>query len=171
MIISIWKKQDLSLVNELPTEVLSAIETTIEILDENYGTERTTEDLGGYVAVADKFGLEELKQHQLKRVVPEYIDEIEGTDYISVLFLCSSDFSIVVICKKELKDIIEKIDLDESDNDEEEKSENAIDKVRIGITKTIRKVGRPKKKVEVEEVKEKRRRGRPSKKEKVVEAK
>ena len=47
MIISIWKKQDLSLVNELPTEVLSAIETTIEILDENYGTERTTEDLGG----------------------------------------------------------------------------------------------------------------------------
>ena len=107
MIISIWKKQDLSLVNELPTEVLSAIETTIEILDENYGTERTTEDLGGYVAVADKFGLEELKQHQLKRVVPEYIDEIEGTDYISVLFLCSSYFSIVVICKKELKDLIE----------------------------------------------------------------
>lgn len=71
----------------------------------------------------------------------------------------------------EEENIIEKIDLDESDNDEEEKSENAIDKVRIGITKTIRKVGRPKKKVEVEEVKEKRRRGRPSKKEKVVEAK
>ncbi len=70
----------------------------------------------------------------------------------------------------EEENIIEKIDLDESDNDEEEKSENAIDKVRIGITKTIRKVGRPKKKVEVEEVKEKRR-GRPSKKEKVVEAK
>lgn len=71
----------------------------------------------------------------------------------------------------EEENIIEKIDLDESDNDEEEKSENTIDKVRIGITKTIRKVGRPKKKVEVEEVKEKRRRGRPSKKEKVVEAK
>lgn len=71
----------------------------------------------------------------------------------------------------EEENIIEKIDLDENDNNEEEKSENAIDKVRIGITKTIRKVGRPKKKVEVEEVKEKRRRGRPSKKEKVVEAK
>ena len=71
----------------------------------------------------------------------------------------------------EEENIIEKIDLDESDNDEEEKSENAIDKVRIGITKTIRKVGKKKKKVEVEEVKEKRRRGRPSKKEKVVEAK
>ena len=110
MIINIWKNQDLGVAKELPIEVLSTIETTIEILDENYGIERTAEDLGGYVAVADKFGLEELKQHQLKRVVPEYIDEIEGTDYISVLFLCSSDFSIVVICKKELKDIIEKID-------------------------------------------------------------
>ena len=86
MIINIWKKQDLELVKELPTEVLATIEDTIEILDEDYGTERTTEDLGGYVAVVDK---------------------IHGTDYISVLFLCSSDFSIVVICKKELKDLIE----------------------------------------------------------------
>ena len=110
MIITIWKKQDLELVKELPIEVLSTIEDTIEILDENYGTERTAEDLGGYVAIVDKAGIEELKQHQLKGVVSEYIDEIEGTDYISVLFLCSSDFSIVVICKEELKDLIEKID-------------------------------------------------------------
>ena len=107
MIISIWKKQDLDLVKELPTEVLSAIETTIEILDENYGTERTTEDLGGYVAVVDKAGIEELKQNQLKGIIPEYIDEIEGAEYISALFLCSNDFSIVVVCKKELKNLIE----------------------------------------------------------------
>ena len=110
MIKEIWKKQDLGLVKELPIEVLSTIETIIEILYENYGTERTVEDLGGYIAVADKAGLEELKQHQLKGILPEYIDQIEGTDYISVLFLLSSDFSIVVICKKELKDLIEKID-------------------------------------------------------------
>lgn len=97
MIINIWKKQDLELVKELPTEVLATIEDTIEILDENYGTERTTEDLGGYVAVADKAGIEELKQHQLKGIVPEYIDDIEGAEYISALFLCSNDFSIVVI--------------------------------------------------------------------------
>ena len=38
MIINIWKKQDLELVKELPTEVLATIEDTIEILDENYGT-------------------------------------------------------------------------------------------------------------------------------------
>lgn len=110
MIINIWKKQDLGLVKDLPLGVKSTIEDTIEILDENYGTERTAQDLGGYVAIVDRFGLEELKQHQLKGILPEYIDEIEGTDYISVLFLCSSDFSIVVICKKELKDLIEKID-------------------------------------------------------------
>lgn len=34
MRINIWKKQDLDLVKELPTEVLSTIEDTIEILDE-----------------------------------------------------------------------------------------------------------------------------------------
>ncbi len=107
MIINIWKSQDLDLVKELPTVVLSAIETTIEILDENYGTERTVEDLGGYLAVVDKAGIEELKQHQLKGIIPEYIDEIEGAEYISALFLCSNDFSIVVICKKELKNLIE----------------------------------------------------------------
>lgn len=110
MIITICTKQDLDLVNELPTETLSTIEDIIQILDENYGKERTVEDLGGYIVVGDKAGIEELRQHQLKGIVPEYIDEIEGTDYISVLFLCSSDFSIVVICKEELKDLIEKID-------------------------------------------------------------
>lgn len=73
MTINIWKKQHLDLVKELPTEVLSAIET----LDENYGTERTAEDLGGYVAVVDKSGIKELKQKQLKGIIPEYIDEIE----------------------------------------------------------------------------------------------
>ena len=107
MIINIWKKQDLELVKELPTEVLATIEDTIEILDENYGTERTAEALGGYVAVVNKVGIEELKQHQLKGIIPEYIDEIEGAEYISALFLCSNDFSIVVVCKTELKNLIE----------------------------------------------------------------
>ena len=58
MIINIWKKQDLDLVKELPTEVISVIETTIEILDENYGTERTAEGLGVYIIVGN--GIEKL---------------------------------------------------------------------------------------------------------------
>ena len=107
MIINIWKKQDLGVAKELPIEVLSTIVTTIEILDENYGTERTSEDLGGYVAVVDKDGIEELKQDKLKGIRPEYIDEIERAEYILTLFLCSNDFSIVVVCKKELKNLIE----------------------------------------------------------------
>lgn len=77
------------------------------ICNRNYDTERTSEDLGGYVAIVDKAGIEELKQHQLKGIIPEYIEEIEGAEYISALFLCSNDFSIVVVCKKELKNLIE----------------------------------------------------------------
>lgn len=103
MIIKIWKNKNLDVIKELPKEVLSIIEKYIEILDENYGVQRTAEDLGGYIVIVDQVGIEELKQHQLKGIEPEYIDEIEGTEYISALFLCSSDFSIVVICKKELK--------------------------------------------------------------------
>lgn len=61
MIINIWKKQDLDLVKELLTEVLSAIEAIIEIIEENYGAERTARDLGGYVAVVDEDGIEKLK--------------------------------------------------------------------------------------------------------------
>ena len=41
MRINIWNKQDLDLVRELPNEVISTITQTIDILDENYGTERT----------------------------------------------------------------------------------------------------------------------------------
>lgn len=107
MIINIWKKQELGLVKGLPTEVLFTIANTMEILDKNYGIGRTAKDLGGYVAVVDKAGIEELKQKQLKGIIPEYIDEIEGAEYISALFLCSNDFSIVVVCKKELKNLIE----------------------------------------------------------------
>jgi hypothetical protein len=107
MLINIWKKQDLDLVKELPKEVISTIEETIEILDENYGIERTVEDLGGYIVVVDKDDIVLFKEKILKGIVPEYIDEIEGVEYISALFLCSNDFSIVVVCKKELKDIIE----------------------------------------------------------------
>ena len=57
------EKHDLVLVKELPTEVLSTIEDTIEIPDKNYGTEIIAEDLSGYIAVVDKAGIEELKQH------------------------------------------------------------------------------------------------------------
>ena len=107
MVINIWKEEHLDLVQELPQQVKEVIRENLRILEENYGTERTVEDLGGYVAVVDKAGIEKLKQHQLKELIPEYIDTIEGAVYITALFLCSNDFSIVVVCKEELKNLIE----------------------------------------------------------------
>ena len=107
MIIKIWKEQDLELVRELPKEVKKVIKENVQILVEEYGEERTEEDLGGFIALTDEEGIKELKENLLKNTVPEYIDEIEGVDYISALFLCGSDFAVVVICDKKLIKIVE----------------------------------------------------------------
>ncbi|WP_455543545.1 hypothetical protein [Intestinibacter sp.] len=107
MLIKIWKEQDLDLLQVFDKEVKEVIKDNVRILAQEYGEERTEADLGGYVAIVDNIGLKELKQNQLKGLVAEYIDEIEGTDYMSVLFLCSNDFSVVVVCNKELIDEID----------------------------------------------------------------
>ena len=107
MMINIFKQQDLMLVQELPQEVKKVIKEYVKILEENYGTERTVEDLGGYIAVVDEDGITTLKEEILKGTIPEYIDDIEGAEYISALFLLSSDFSVVVICEKKLRKILE----------------------------------------------------------------
>ena len=107
MIIKIWKEQDLELVSELPKQVKEVIKENVQILVEEYGEERTEEDLGGFIALTDEEGIKELKENLLKNTVPEYIDNIEGVDYISALFLCGSDFVVVVICDKKLIKIVE----------------------------------------------------------------
>ena len=107
MIIKIWKEQDLELVSELPKQVKEVIKENVQILVEEYGEERTEQDLGGFIALTDEEGIKELKENLLKNTVPEYIDNIEGVDYISALFLCGSDFAVVVICDKKLIKIVE----------------------------------------------------------------
>ncbi len=107
MIIKIWKEQDLELVSKLPKEVKDVIKENVQILVEEYGEERTEQDLGGFIALTDEEGIKELKENLLKNTVPEYIDEIEGVDYISALFLCGSDFAVVVICDRKLIKIVE----------------------------------------------------------------
>lgn len=107
MIIKIWKEQDLELLRELPKQVKEVIKENVQILVEEYGEERTEQDLGGFIALTDEEGIKELKENLLKNIVPEYIDEIEGVDYISALFLCGSDFAVLVICDKELIKIVE----------------------------------------------------------------
>ena len=107
MRINIWKKQDLELVKELPKQVKEVIKVNVQILVEEYGEDREEKQLGGFIVIADEEGLRELKEGLLKHTIPEYIDNIEGVDYISALFLCGSDFAVVVICDKKLIKIVE----------------------------------------------------------------
>ncbi len=107
MVINIWKEEHLDLVQELPQQVKEVIRENVKILEENYGTERTVEDLGGYIALVDEEDITTFKEEILKGTIAEYIDDIEGAEYISALFLLSSDFSIVVICEKKLRQILE----------------------------------------------------------------
>ena len=107
MVINIWKEKDLNLVKELPQQVKEVMRENIKILEESYGTERTVEDLGGYIALVEEDDIATFKEEILKGTIAEYIDDIEGADYISALFLLSSDFAIVVICEKELREILE----------------------------------------------------------------
>lgn len=108
MILNLWnEKRDMHLVQELPQEAKEVIIENLQTLENYYGAERTIEDLGGYVAVVDEDDIVSFKEEILKDTLPEYIDEIEGAEYISALFLLSSDFSVVLICEASLRTIIE----------------------------------------------------------------
>ena len=103
----IYKENRLLEVNNIPSEVIESIKVTINILDENYGTDRDIEDdLGGYIIIAENIvDIEILKQDKLKGLVAEYTDIIEcseGVNWTSSLFLLSSDYTIVVITTEEL---------------------------------------------------------------------
>ena len=69
MIIKIWKEQDLELVSELPKQVKEVIKENVQILVEEYGEERTEEDLGGFIALTDEEGITELKENLLKNKI------------------------------------------------------------------------------------------------------
>ena len=69
MIIKIWKEQDLELVSELPKQVKVVIKENVQILVEEYGEERTEEDLGGFIALTEEEGIKELKENLLKNKI------------------------------------------------------------------------------------------------------
>ena len=69
MIIKIWKEHDLELVSELPKQVKEVIKENVQILVEEYGEERTEEDLGGFIALTDEEGIKELKENLLKNKI------------------------------------------------------------------------------------------------------
>ena len=107
MMKKIYKKSQLLEVNDIPLEVIEGIKATIDVLNENYGANRDIEsDLGGYVVIAENIvDIEILKQDKLQGLIPEYADMIEcsrGINYNSILYILSSDVSIVVVCTEEL---------------------------------------------------------------------
>ena len=103
----IYKESQLEELRNYPIEVIKSISETIEILDDNYGENRSIDnDLGGYIVIVENIVvIEILKQDKLQGLIPEYTDVIEcseGVNWTSSLFLLSSDFSIVVACTEEL---------------------------------------------------------------------
>ena len=107
MMKKVYKENQLLEVNNIPSEVIESIKATIDILNENYGANRDIEsDLGGYVVIAENIvDIEILKQDKLQGLIPEYADMIEcsrGINYTSIVYILSSDYSMVVVCTEEL---------------------------------------------------------------------
>ena len=103
----VYLKEQFKKLNEYPIEVIENIRGTISILNKAYGIDRDIEsDLGGYIVIADNIvDIEILKQDKLQGFIPEYTDVIEvvnGENYISSLYLISSDYAIVVVTTKKL---------------------------------------------------------------------
>lgn len=102
-----YLKEQLKILNKYPMEAINSMCKTIDILNENYGVDRDIEaDLGGYILVVENtVDIEILKQDKLQGLIPEYTDVIEvvnGENYISSLYLISSDYAIVVVTTEEL---------------------------------------------------------------------
>lgn len=103
----VYKESQLLEENNIPLEVIESIKATIDILNENYGENRDIEtDLGGYIVIVENIvDIEILKQDKLQGLIAEYTDIIEcseGVNWTSLLFLLSSDYTIVVVTTEEL---------------------------------------------------------------------
>ena len=103
--VKLWKKEDLNLLSEYPKEVVENVDDVINILDENYGSNRKLTDDGGYVCIIEDIkDVEHLKSNILKGLEAEFSDVIyedETNIYSSTLYLLSSDYSVTVISKNE----------------------------------------------------------------------
>ncbi|UZP04711.1 hypothetical protein JW813_06790 [Clostridium botulinum] len=101
----IYLNEQLEELKKYPVEVINSIYETVEILEENYGVRDVEKDLGGYVLIVEKLDeIKRLKEGKLQDLIPEYVDIIKcnnGIDWVSMLFLLSSDFSIVVVTTEE----------------------------------------------------------------------
>ena len=103
----IWKGEQLAKVaGSVPEAVKAEILAVIQTLNQHYGEDRDVDgDLGGYLAVFpeayQKADYEALRNHHhLNRQEPEYAEFLckKGTVlWIEELFLCGSDYHLIVI--------------------------------------------------------------------------
>lgn len=109
--IVVKKKNDLKKLKGYPGELLGEIESTLTILDDNYGVDRDIEkDLGGYcVVIESSIDIEVLKSTTIQGLELEYVDIIEcsSNKYIQILYLLSSDYSIIVYASEMLRKYFE----------------------------------------------------------------
>ena len=106
--------EDIDKEKELPMEVVEQIKEVLEILEEEYGADRTESGLGGIVVVIEsEQDLEVLKSDMFLDVweeEPEWGKSIIATDnkeWKQFLFVMSSDYSIVVVGEEDKLSFIE----------------------------------------------------------------
>ena len=102
--IKIVTSKETDKVKNLPKEVKSDIEETLKLLDCMYGIERSEKDLGGYAVVLEKDkDIQKLKNEAYLDIYndyPEFMNRLTD-EWIKLVFLMNSDFSIVVYGTKE----------------------------------------------------------------------
>lgn len=103
--IKIVTSKEMKQVSNLPKEVKNDIVETLGLLDCMYGAKRNDRDLGGYVVMLEsKKDIEWLKKEAYLDIYndyPEMMDRLSD-EWIRLVFLMNSDFSIVVYGTKKL---------------------------------------------------------------------
>ena len=99
----VYKIGTLSELGKLPSmdaKVLERITETLEILDENYGSDRNIDTSnGGYVLYAEPGtkDTEVLSLFDYEKYIPEYVDYRESVPgYCCTLYLVSDDYAVVI---------------------------------------------------------------------------
>ena len=103
--IKIVTSKEINKIEKLPIEVIKDVKETLNLLDYMYGAERNDKDLGGYAIVLEgKKDIEWLSKEAYLDIYndyPELMDKLSA-EWVRLVFLLNSDFSIVVYGTKEL---------------------------------------------------------------------
>ena len=103
--IKIVTSKEIDKVENLSKTVITDIRETLNLLDCMYGGQRDDKDLGGYIIVLESCkDTEWLKKEAYLDIYsdyPELVDEFTD-EWVKLIFLLNSDFSIVVYGSKEL---------------------------------------------------------------------